>query len=102
MMAAFNTLPAEEEPLVEKATKTKTLWRRLACSAAVTSLVLGYPANMNFYYGYFEDTKGKGHPKDYRLYLNLRQWGPDGQLTDVWYNEKVFFPVMDDGSDYVW
>ena len=41
MMAAFNTLPAEEEPLVEKATKTKTLWRRLACSAAVTSLVLG-------------------------------------------------------------
>ena len=62
----------------------------------------GWPANMNYYYGYFEDTKGQGDPKDYRLYLSLRQWGPDGQLTDVKYDEKVFFPVMDDESDYVW
>ena len=33
---------------------------------------------------------------------DVMPWGPDGQLTDVQYDEKVFFPVMDDGSDYVW
>ena len=45
MAAAFNTVPAEEEPLVEKATtKTKTPWRRLACMSAVVSLALGAAA----------------------------------------------------------
>jgi hypothetical protein len=44
-MTAFNTVPSEEEPLVEKATtKTKTPWRRLACMSAVVSLALGAAA----------------------------------------------------------
>ena len=43
--ASFNTVPAEAEPLVEKAT-TKTPWRRLVGSAAVVSFALGLVAAM--------------------------------------------------------
>ena len=62
----------------------------------------GYPPFLNYYYGYFEDTGNNGDPNDYKLVLNLRQWGPDGQLTDLWYNEKEFYPVTEDGDDRVW
>ena len=60
------------------------------------------PPFLNYYYGYFEDTGNNGDPNDYKLVLNLRQWGPDGQLTDLWYNEKEFYPVTEDGDDRVW
>ena len=32
----------------------------------------------------------------------LRQWGPDGQLTEVRYDEKEFFPVTEDDTGYTW
>ena len=62
----------------------------------------GYPPFLNYYYGYFEDTGNNGDPNDYKLVLNLRQWGPDGQLTDLRYDEKEFYPVTEDGDPRVW
>ena len=62
----------------------------------------GYPPFVNYYYGYFEDTGNNGDPNDYKLVLNLRQWGPDGQLTGVRYDKKEFFPVTEDDTGYTW
>ena len=58
------------------------------------------------YYGYFDDGGTPENPENFRLYLNLRQWGPDKELTSERYGEigkeKEFFPVMSDFNDYVW
>ena len=62
----------------------------------------GSPPFMNFYYGYFEDTKGEGNWNDYKLVLSLRQWGPDGKLTQERYDNREFFPVMDNDTPYAW
>lgn len=51
---------------------------------------------MNFYYGYFDVSSGNKV-----MYLNLRSFGPDGNLIDQ-YDNKVFKPVTDDGDPRVW
>ena len=39
IMAAFNTVPVEEDPLVEKAATKKTPWRRFVASALVAGML---------------------------------------------------------------
>lgn len=56
---------------------------------------------MNFYYGYFDD-QGSSDQNDFKLVLNLRQWGPDGKLTQERYDNREFFPVMDNDTPYAW